>query len=95
MKITYDARIDALYIRFLDTTVTTTNPSDGIAFDYDADGQLAGIEILEAGVRIGDRATLGSVILEELDSGAAYARNREAGSDWEEEEDDRRWNRSE
>ncbi|HXH20567.1 MAG TPA: DUF2283 domain-containing protein, partial [Dehalococcoidia bacterium] len=54
MKITYDARVDALYIRFLDTTVTTKNVSDGVAFDYDADGKLAGIEILEAGVRIGD-----------------------------------------
>jgi len=92
MKITYDARVDALYIRFLDTTVTTKNVSDGVAFDYDGDGYLAGIEILEAGVRIGDRESLRSAKLEELDSGAAYARNaNEAQPDWEEDEEE--WGR--
>jgi uncharacterized protein YuzE len=87
VKITYDARVDALYIRFLDTPVTTKNVSEGVAFDYDADGQLAGIEVLEAGVRIGDREALRSAVLEELDSGSRYARNREAGRDWEEEDE--------
>jgi len=90
MKITYDARVDALYIRFLDTMVTTKNVSDGVAFDYDADGKLAGIEILEAGVRTGDREVLRSVVLEELDAGAPYARNREAQPDWQDEEEDER-----
>jgi uncharacterized protein YuzE len=88
MKITYDARVDALYIRFLDTTVTTKNISDGVAFDYDADGKLAGIEILEAGVRIGDREPLRGAALEELDAGPVFARNaNEAQPDWEDEDD--------
>jgi uncharacterized protein YuzE len=48
MKITYDPEVDALYIRFLDTTVTTKHVDEGISLDYSADGRLAGIEILDA-----------------------------------------------
>jgi YD repeat-containing protein len=48
MKITYDAEVDALYIQFLETTVTTEHLAEGIATDYDAEGRLAGIEILDA-----------------------------------------------
>ena len=36
MKITYDREVDALYIRFKETTVTTKQLGDGIAVDYDA-----------------------------------------------------------
>ncbi|HEY7269654.1 MAG TPA: DUF2283 domain-containing protein [Dehalococcoidia bacterium] len=89
MDITYDSRADVLYIRFLDTTVTTKNISDGVAFDYDADGNLAAIEVLEAGVRIGDREPLRAAVLREIGFGAAFARNRnETQPDWEEDEDD-------
>ncbi|MCL4369870.1 MAG: DUF2283 domain-containing protein [Chloroflexi bacterium] len=38
MRIAYDAEVDALYIRFLDTTVTTEHLAEGIAADYAADG---------------------------------------------------------
>ena len=48
MRITYDRGVDALYIRFRETTVTTEHLTEGIAVDYDADGRLAGIEILDA-----------------------------------------------
>ena len=88
MRITYDSEADVLYIQFLDTTVITKNISDGVAFDYDSDGNLAGIEVLEAGVRIGDREPLRAAVLEELGFGAAFARNRnEAQPDWEEDEE--------
>ena len=46
MKITYDHEVDALYIRFKATTVTTKHVAEGIAADYDADGHLAGIETI-------------------------------------------------
>ena len=46
MKITYDPKVDALYIRFKDATVTTKHLTDDIALDYDSNGNLAGIEIL-------------------------------------------------
>jgi uncharacterized protein YuzE len=56
MKISYDQEVDALYIRFKDTTVTTEHLAEGIAADYDADGDLAGIEILDAMQRLGNPA---------------------------------------
>jgi uncharacterized protein YuzE len=87
VKISYDSQADILYIRFLETTVTTKNVSDGVAFDYDSDGNLAGIEILEAGVRIGDREPLRDAALQELGFGSAFARNRnEPEPDWEEDD---------
>ncbi|SPE43672.1 Uncharacterized conserved small protein (fragment) [Candidatus Sulfotelmatobacter sp. SbA7] len=35
--------MDALYIRFKETTVTTQHLGEGIAADYDADGHLAAL----------------------------------------------------
>jgi uncharacterized protein YuzE len=64
MRITYDREVDALYFRFRDTTVTTKHLDEGIAADYDSDGRLAGIEILDAIRRLGDPAVLRQVILE-------------------------------
>jgi uncharacterized protein YuzE len=66
MKITYDAEVDALYIQFLETTVTTAHLAEGIAADYDAEGKLAGIEILDALKRFGDPQVLRQVILEDV-----------------------------
>ena len=48
MKITYYREVDALYILFTETTVTTKHLDDGISLDYDAANHLAGIEILDA-----------------------------------------------
>lgn len=66
MRITYDPEVDALYIRFRETTVTTKHLAEGIAADYDAEGKLAGIEILDAAKRLGDRQTFKQVILEQI-----------------------------
>ena len=66
MKITYDREVDALYIRFKETTVTTEHLAEGIAADYDADGHLAGIEILDAVKRLGDPQIFRQVILEDI-----------------------------
>lgn len=66
MKITYDPEVDALYIRFRETTVTTQHLAEGLAADYDADGHLAGIEILDAVKRLGDRDVFRQVILEDV-----------------------------
>jgi uncharacterized protein YuzE len=54
----------ALYFRFRDTTVTTKHLGEGIAADYDSEGRLAGIEILDAITRLGDLEVLRRVILE-------------------------------
>lgn len=66
MKITYDREVDALYIRFKETSVTTQHLAEGIAADYDADGLLAGIEILDAVKRLGDPQVFKQVILEDI-----------------------------
>ena len=66
MRITYDREVDALYIRFKETTVTTKHLAEGIAADYDADGRLAGIEILDAMKRLGDPTIFRQVILEDI-----------------------------
>ncbi len=64
MRITYDAEAEALSIIFRDTTVTTEHLAEGIAADYDSEGQLAAIEILDASWRLGGPETLRQVILE-------------------------------
>jgi len=66
MRITYDSEVDALYIRFKETKVTTRHLNEGISLDYDAEGKLAGIEILDAIKQFGDRDALKKVILEEI-----------------------------
>ena len=66
MRITYDPEVDALYICFRETTVTTKHLAEGIAADYDAEGHLAGLELLDARKRFGDTATLRKVVLEEI-----------------------------
>ncbi|MBI1744382.1 DUF2283 domain-containing protein [Candidatus Acetothermia bacterium] len=64
MKITYDPQVDALSIIFRETTVTTKHLAEGIALDYDAQGQLAGLEVLNAAKRFGGKETLRQVVLE-------------------------------
>ena len=66
MRITYDPNVDALYIRFKETDVTTKHLAEGIAADYDAQGRLAGIEILDAVERLGDPEVFRQVILEDV-----------------------------
>jgi uncharacterized protein YuzE len=50
MKISYDPRVDALYIRFLDQPiqVITFRLSEDVAINYAPDGRIVGIEILDA-----------------------------------------------
>ncbi|TAK28658.1 MAG: DUF2283 domain-containing protein [Chloroflexota bacterium] len=64
MKIIYDAEVDALSIVFRQTTVTTKHLAEGIAADYDSQGQLAGIEILDAVKRFGGEETLRQIVIE-------------------------------
>lgn len=66
MRITYDSEVDALYIRFIETSVTTEHVAEGIAVDYAADGRIAGIEILDARQRFGAPEVFRRVILEDI-----------------------------
>jgi uncharacterized protein YuzE len=64
MNIAYDPEVDALSIMFRKATVTTKELGEGIAVDFDAEGNLVGIEVLDACARFGGRETLEEVILE-------------------------------
>ncbi len=66
MRITYDHEVDALYIRFREAPVITKHIGEGLAADYDAEGHLAGIEILDAAKRLGGRDIFRQVVLEDL-----------------------------
>ena len=80
MRKSYDSEVDALYIRFIETTVTTKHVAEGIAVDYAADGRIAGIEVLDARKRVGDEQILRRVILEDLVPAPAAKRARSSDS---------------
>ncbi len=62
MKIGYDAQVDALSITFRETTLTTKHLAAGIAADYDSEGRLAGLEILDAQERLRLGAAAGKTV---------------------------------
>ncbi len=64
MKISYDAEADVLSILFHETTVTTQDLADGITAEYDADGRLAGLEILDASHRLRGAEPFRQIVLE-------------------------------
>ncbi|MBI5306402.1 DUF2283 domain-containing protein [Candidatus Wolfebacteria bacterium] len=53
MKITYDPKIDAMYIKFQDGVfVSNKEAEEGIIFDIGKNNAILGIEILEASQRL-------------------------------------------
>jgi len=76
MKLRYDAEVDALSIIFRDTTVTTRELAEGITAEYDRDGRLAGLEVLDARKRFGDEATFREVLVEGIGPSAAVLREK-------------------
>lgn len=66
MKISYDEECDAMSITFKETTVTAQKVAEGVALEFDAEGHLAGIEILDAVRRFGTGETLQKVVLENV-----------------------------
>ena len=56
MKATYDARTDTLSIIFKADVEIAESDEDkpGIILDYDADGDLVSLEILDASKRVGE-----------------------------------------
>ena len=52
MKIEYSKGSDALYVYFRQVEVAQSREvQDGVVVDFDADGQLVGIEVLDASAR--------------------------------------------
>jgi uncharacterized protein YuzE len=71
MRITYDAEVDAMSIVFRETPVTTKEVAEGIAIEYDREGLIAGIEVLDAIKRFGGEETLRKITLEGIAVGKA------------------------
>ncbi|WP_105316676.1 DUF2283 domain-containing protein [Thermus tenuipuniceus] len=66
MPITYDPEADALYIALGEGPATPEEVGEGIALDWDAEGKLLGIEILDASKRLSDPKALRHFSLEAL-----------------------------
>ncbi len=53
MKVHYDEKVDALYIRLDDSKIIESEEvKEGIILDYNNEDQVVGIEVLNAGKRI-------------------------------------------
>ena len=53
MKVTYDPEVDVLRILLSDTPIEESDEDKpGVILDYDKDGNIVGLEILEASKRI-------------------------------------------
>lgn len=58
MKTLYDPKSDALYVRFADTSVVESEEvADGVVLDFDADGKIVAIELLDASKHVAAGAT--------------------------------------
>lgn len=68
MKISYDPQIDAIYFRFIEgeCQVTTQRLTDDIAINYDAKGEIVGIEILSAHEHLKFSGKRPKVVIENL-----------------------------
>jgi len=76
MILRYDAEVDALSIIFRDTTVTTRELAEGITAEYDRDGRLAGLEVIDARKRFGDEETFREVLVEGIGPSGAVLREK-------------------
>ncbi|QJW88360.1 DUF2283 domain-containing protein [Spirosoma taeanense] len=53
MKVKYDREVDILYIRIADSPVEESDEErPGTVIDYDAEGRVVGIEIMNASKRV-------------------------------------------
>ena len=53
MKVTYDAEVNVVRIVFSDASIEESDEEKpGVILDYDAEGNIIGIEILDASQRI-------------------------------------------
>lgn len=67
MRISYDAKVDALYIEFhplAPGTAENKQLADQVIANYGPDGKLAGLEILDASLVLGETTGEGGLIFQ-------------------------------
>jgi uncharacterized protein YuzE len=65
MRVRVGKKADAVYLNLTDRPIQESEEvADGIVVDYDADGRIVGVEILDASRRTGDAAVLHNFSLE-------------------------------
>ncbi|MBM3127284.1 MAG: DUF2283 domain-containing protein [Chloroflexi bacterium] len=67
MKISYDAKVDALYIEFhplAPGTAENKQLTDEVIANYDPNGKLAGLEILDASVVLAQKTNESSLVFQ-------------------------------
>jgi len=53
VQLTYDSASDAAYLRFsAEAVVVSEEVAPGVVLDFDADGRLVALEVLQAGTRL-------------------------------------------
>lgn len=63
MKIVYDPAVDVLRILFQEVPIAESDEDDsGIIFDYDAEGNVVGLEVLSASKRVDNPQSMSYVI---------------------------------
>lgn len=63
MKVTYDPEVDVLRIVLSDTAIAESDEErPGVILDFDADGNVVGLEILEASKRVDNPRTVSYAI---------------------------------
>jgi uncharacterized protein YuzE len=59
MRVRVDHKADAVYLNLTDAEIAESEEvADGIVVDYDAEGRIVGLEILDASRRTGDPSVL-------------------------------------
>jgi uncharacterized protein YuzE len=65
MKVTYDSEVDVLHVLFSNAPIEESDEDKpGVILDYDKDGNVVGVEILDAQKRLGGREDVRNVELE-------------------------------
>ncbi len=65
MRVRIDAQSDAIYLDLTQGVIESSEEvADGVILDYDAQGSLVGIEILDASKKSGSTETLRSLTME-------------------------------
>ncbi|KAM3095570.1 DUF2283 domain-containing protein [Phormidesmis sp. 146-35] len=64
MKVIYDAEVDVLRIVLSDAPIEESNQDQsGIILDYDEAGNVVGLEVLSASVRVKDPRSLEHIVM--------------------------------